>query len=93
LSKRFDEEIPKRKTICLSHAKAGRVFVFPEFRSLTRQISAGLDFLVLFYQVADPPIFKAGKKDINTQHFFNQAKKTQIKTTQPVNPTIHQKLL
>jgi hypothetical protein len=45
LSKRFDEEIPKRKTNCLSPATAGRVFVFPEFRSLTRQISVSLDFL------------------------------------------------
>jgi hypothetical protein len=35
LSERFDEEIPKRKTNCLSPATAGRVFVFPEFRSLT----------------------------------------------------------
>jgi len=50
LSKRFDEEIPKGKTSCLSPAKAGRVFVFLGFRSLTRQISVGLDFLVLFEQ-------------------------------------------
>jgi hypothetical protein len=28
---RLDEEIPIRKTNCLSNATAGRVFVFPEF--------------------------------------------------------------
>jgi tRNA(adenine34) deaminase len=35
-----------------------------EFLRLLRQISRGLDFFVLFDQVEDPPIFLAGKKDI-----------------------------
>ncbi len=48
LPKRLDEEMPIRKTNSLSTATAVRVFVFPEFRSLIRQISAGLDFLVPF---------------------------------------------
>jgi len=43
-----EEEIPIRKTNCLSHAEAGRVFVFPEFLMLLRQISGGQRLFAYF---------------------------------------------
>jgi len=78
---RFDEEIPIRKTNCLSTATAGRVFVFPEFRRLIQQISVEPWFFGYFCiktKVTNKTTFWSFKKHVPQRSIRDQSPKGKL---------------